>query len=354
MKVRFPNIGKISPEFFDRYIFPNLGAKRKEVLVPPQHGVDTGVISIGNGKVMIFTTDPIYILPDYGWEKAAWFSWHILASDITTSGFPPAYITADFNLPMEITEEEFEIVWRVWNEESEKYGATVITGHTARYPGCQYPMVGGATFVAIGDEDKFLTPKMASPGDALIITKGPAVEAVGIFSNLFPNYIRENLGEDVLQKGRELFYKMSTVEDALTAVSVGYREEGVKAMHDATECGVLGGVYELAESSDVGVVLYKDKIPVYEGVIEICELFGMEPYSSISEGTLVIAAANDKADEILRVLKGKGIKSEIVGEFIPKDKGKWIIEKGVQKPLEHPRVDPFWSAINEALNRGLS
>lgn len=354
MKVEFPSIGKISPEFFDRYIFPNLGAKRKEVLVPPQHGVDTGVISIGNGKVMIFTTDPIYILPDYGWEKAAWFSWHILASDITTSGFPPAYITVDFNLPMEITEEEFEIVWKVWHQESEKYGATVITGHTARYPGCQYPMVGGATFIAIGDEDKFLTPKMASPGDALIITKGPAVEAVGIFSNLFPNYIRENLGEDILEKGRELFYKMSTVEDALTAVSVGYREEGVKAMHDATECGILGGVYEMAESSDVGVVLYKDKIPVYEGVIEICELFGMEPYSSISEGTLIIAAANDKADEVLRALREKGIKSEIVGEFIPKDKGKWIIEKGVQKPLEHPRVDPFWSAINEALNRGLS
>jgi len=38
MKVKFPTIGKISPEFFDNYIFPRLGAKREEVIVPPQHG----------------------------------------------------------------------------------------------------------------------------------------------------------------------------------------------------------------------------------------------------------------------------------------------------------------------------
>ncbi len=354
MKVKFPSIGKISPKFFDTYIFPRLGAKREEVIVPPQHGVDTGVVRIGNGKVMIFTTDPIYILPAYGWEKAAWFAWHILASDVSTSGYPPAYITADFNLPMEITEEEFEIVWRVWDEESKKYGASVVTGHTARYPGCEYPMVGGATFIAIGDEDKFLTPKMASEGDVLIITKGPAVEATGIFANLFPNYIAEKLGDEIAEKGKSLFYKMSTVDDALTAVSVGYREEGVKAMHDATECGVLGGVYEMAEASGVGVILYKDKIPVQEGVLEICELFGMEPYSSISEGTLVIAAVPDKADEVVRRLKNNGIDAKIVGEFLPKEKGMWIVEGGEQKPLEHPMVDPFWSAIDEALRRGLS
>ncbi|MEO0170536.1 MAG: AIR synthase-related protein [candidate division WOR-3 bacterium] len=132
------------------------------------------------------------------------------------------------------------------------------------------------------------------------------------------------------------------------------REEGVKAMHDATECGVLGGVYEMAEASGVGVILYKDKIPVQEGVLEICKLFGMEPYSSISEGTLVIAAVPDKADEIVRRLKNKGIDAEIVGEFIPRERGMWVVESGEQKPLEHPRVDPFWSAIDEALKRGLS
>jgi hydrogenase expression/formation protein HypE len=354
MKVKFPTIGKISPEFFDNYIFPRLGAKREEVIVPPQHGVDTGVVRIGDGKVMILTTDPVYILPAYGWEKAAWFAWHILASDVTTSGFPPAYISVDFNLPMSITEEEFEIIWRVWDEESKKYGAMVVAGHTARYPGTDYPMVGGATFISIGDEDKFLTPKMAQPGDALIITKGPAVETVGIFANLFPNYIAENLGSEIAEKGRELFYKMSTVDDALTAVSVGYREEGVRAMHDATECGILGGVYEMAQASNVGVILYKDKIPVYEGVLEICKLFNIEPYSAISEGTLIISAVGDKADEVVRRLREKGIPAEIVGEFLPREKGMWLVDKDGQRPLEHPRVDPFWSAIDEAIRRGLS
>ncbi len=353
-KVEFPAIGKISPEFFDEYIFPHLGAKREEVIVPPQHGVDTGVVRIGNGKVLVFTTDPIYILPAYGWEKAAWFAWHILASDVTTSGFPPTYITADFNLPMEITEEEFATVWSVWDRESKKYGATVVTGHTARYPGTTYPMVGGATFIALADEDKFLTPKMAKPGDALIITKGPAVEATGIFASLFPNYITEKLGPEVAEAGERLFWKMSTVDDALTAVSVGYRDEGVRAMHDATECGILGGVYEMAEASGVGVIYYKDRTPIQPGVMEITSLFGMEPFSSISEGTLVMAVAPDRADEVVRRLKEKGIDAAIVGEFLPKDKGMWVVENGTQRPLEHPRVDPFWSAIDRALREGLS
>jgi len=38
--MKLPEIGKISPEVFNELIYPRLGAKRKEVLVSPQHGVD--------------------------------------------------------------------------------------------------------------------------------------------------------------------------------------------------------------------------------------------------------------------------------------------------------------------------
>ena len=109
--VKFPAIGKISPEFFNAVIYPFLGAVRPEVLVGPRHGVDTAIVRIGPDRVMAVTTDPIYIVPHYGWEEAAWFAWHILASDVTTSGFPPAYVIVDFNLPMGVTEEQFAKVW---------------------------------------------------------------------------------------------------------------------------------------------------------------------------------------------------------------------------------------------------
>ena len=84
-----PEIGKISPEIFDELIYPGLGKKSNNVLVGPQHGVDIGVVDLGNGKVMATTTDPVFIVPEYGFERAAWFALHILVSDVVTSGLKP-------------------------------------------------------------------------------------------------------------------------------------------------------------------------------------------------------------------------------------------------------------------------
>ncbi|MEG8947706.1 AIR synthase family protein [Rosettibacter firmus] len=353
-KAQFPAIGKISPEFFNHYIYPQLGAKRNDVLVPPNHGVDIGIVQVADNTVMAVTTDPIYIVPQYGWEKAAWFAWHILASDVTTSGFPPAYAIFDFNLPMSIQEDEFEKVWKVIHQECEKYGTSVITGHTARYTGTDYPMVGGATFIAIGPKDKYLTPQFAQEGDYVVITKGAAIEAVGIFSNTFKNYIKEKLGEEIFSKAENLFYKMSTVDDALTAVKIGVKDDGVTSMHDATECGVIGGVYEVAQASKKGIIIYKDKIPVLPEVNAVCNLFDMDPYISISEGTLVITVRPHKVDLLINELKNKGIESAVVGEILPEEKGRWIVENNETKKLEHPRVDPFWQAIAKAFEMKLN
>lgn len=347
-KAEFPAIGKISPEFFNHYIYPQLGAKRNDVLVPPHHGIDIGIVQVSNETVMAITTDPIYIVPQYGWEKAAWFAWHILASDVTTSGFSPAYAVFDFNLPMSITEDDFEKVWKVIHQECLKYGTSVITGHTARYTGTDYPMVGGATFIAVGPKDKYLTPNMAQVGDSVIITKGAAIEAVGIFANTFKNYIKEKLSDEIFFKAENLFYKMSTVDDALTAVKIGVREDGITSMHDATECGVIGGVYEVAQASNKGIIIYKDKIPVLPEVKSVCELFNMDPYISISEGTLVITARPHKVDLLINELSNKGIDCAVVGEILPLEKGRWIVENNQTKQLEHPRVDPFWQAIAKA------
>ncbi len=352
--IAFPKVGKISPEFFNKYIYPKLGAKRKEVIVGPQHGVDTGIIKIGNGKVMAITTDPIYIGPQHGWEKGAWFAWHILASDVTTSGFPPSYVIPDWNMPMEVTEDAFQIIWDVWHKESLKYGASVVAGHTARYTGMQYPWFGGATFIAICDEDKFLTPAMAQVGDLVYITKGPAIETVGIFSDTFPNYIRKHLGEDILEQGKSLFYSMSTVDDALTAVSIGFRKDGITSLHDATECGVIGGVFEVAQASNVGIEIDIDSIPIPDAVEKICSLFGMDPLISISEGTLLITVKEHKALALENALTRKGIIHSRIGRILPKEEGMWQIKSGKRTILEHPLVDPYWFTIFNALEKGLN
>jgi len=349
MKNELPDIGKISPEIFEELIFPHLGADSSEVLVGPQHGVDIAIVDIGGGKVMATTTDPVFIVPEYGFERAAWFAIHILVSDAVTSGLPPKYLSIDLNLPLSMTKEQLKTVWMVIDNQCKKMGISIISGHTARYTGCNYPMVGGATVICVGDKSKYVTPGMAQLGDKIIITKGAAIEASGIFALAFRDRIKQKLGEEFCQRSDKLFYQMSVVEDALTATSVGTREQGVTAMHDATECGVWGGLYEVAKASEVGMRIEKEKIIVLDEVQKICEMFGMDPYSSISEGTLIITCKEKKADLIIQKLKEKKIPATVVGDVIEENKGIILVESGKEKKLEHPRVDPFWSAFAKAL-----
>ncbi|MFC1918634.1 AIR synthase family protein [Chloroflexota bacterium] len=347
---QMPEIGKISPEIFNELIFPRLGAKNPDILVGPQHGVDVGIVEIGD-KAVSLTCDPVFIVPEYGWERAAWFAINILASDAVTCGLKPKLLAIDLNLPMEITKEQLDIMWETMHQECNKLGISVITGHTARYENCHYPMVGGATVVGIGEKNEYVTPRMAKSGDKIIITKGPAIEATGIFAAMFPKLIEEQLGHDFSQRAQQVFYQMSVVEDAMTAISIGVRENGVTAMHDATECGVWGGLYEMAQASGLGARIEKEQIVVEDCIPEICDYFGIDPYASISEGTLIIACREHKAGEVVTALSQKGIKSSIVGELTGPEKGMILVEGGIEKKLEHPIVDPFWQAFYKALEK---
>jgi hydrogenase maturation factor len=321
--------------------------------VGPQHGVDVGIVEIGD-KAVALTTDPVFIVPEYGWERAAWFAVHILVSDAVTSGLKPEFLSIDLNLPIEMTKEQLEIVWETTHRECEKLGIAIVCGHTARYENCHYPMVGGATVISVGEKDEYVTPKFARVGDKIIITKGPAIEATGILATMFPQLIEEHFGLDFSQMAQQIFYKMSVVEDAMTAVSVGVREDGVSAMHDATECGIWGALFELSRAANLGIKIEKERIVVEDCVEDICKLFGIDPYASISEGTLIIACREHKAQETVAALSGKGISSSIVGELMNPRHGMILVEKGKERKLEHPLVDPFWAAFYRALKEHTS
>jgi len=343
-----PEIGKISPQIFNELIFPRLGAKNDNILVGPQHGVDVGIVEIG-GKAVSLTTDPVFIVPEYGWERSAWFAINILASDSVTSGLKPSLLAIDLNLPMEMTKKQLEIMWDTMHRECQRLGIAVVTGHTARYENCHYPMVGGATVIGIGEKDEYVTPKLAKKGDKIIITKGPAIEATGIFVAMLPKVIEREFGHDFAQRAEKIFYKMSVVDDALTAVSIGVRDKGVTALHDATECGVWGGLFEIAQAANLGVRIDKNAIVIEDCVTEICRYFNIDPYASISEGTLIISCREHKAAAVVNALAKKGIISSIVGELTSAEKGMVLVESGREKKLEHPIVDPFWNAFYQAL-----
>jgi hydrogenase maturation factor len=345
MPRKYP-MGKVSRAFFENVIARHLGQRRKDVVVGPANGVDVGVVRLPDGRAMISTTDPIYIVPQYGWERAAWFAFHILASDLTTSGVGPQFVTMDWNLPMDIEDDQIERMLRVIDRECRRYGAAIVTGHTGRYEGCAYPMVGGATFLAIAPRDGWVTANMARPGNRLLVTKTAALEATAILANTFPEIVERNLGGEVTSRARGLFESMSTVDDALAAASVGLRSKGVWAMHDATEGGVRNAVWEMAQASGLGVEADLSKVFIDPAVDEVSKLFRMDPLDAISEGTLLLAVEPDAAPRVLGSLRRKKIAAVDIGVF--GRKGQPCRDRGrVFHPADR---DPFWIAFSRALS----
>jgi hydrogenase expression/formation protein HypE len=337
--------GKATAELFEQVILRRLGVHDPDVLVGPRHGVDVGVVRVANGVAMALTADPVFVVPAYGWERAAWFAVHILASDASTSGLPLRWMSVDLNLPPQITDDDLAALWDAFHRACEGIGIAVVTGHTARYDGCAWPMVGGATCMALGAEDRFVTPTMARPGEAVVVTKGAAIEATALFAATFPARLRGAIGDETVEAADALFEAMTVVPEAVVAREFGLRNDGVTSMHDATEGGVLGGLTEVAAASNVGMRIDLGAIPVRPEVGAVCDHVGIDPYVSISEGTLIATVVPARADAFVRALTSAGIDAAVVGEVTDAAAGPVLVTADGERPLEHPGLDPFWDAF---------
>lgn len=345
-------LGKVDRKLFEDIIYRNLGAADDSVILGPSFGVDFGVIRLG-GVDLIVEVDPVYVVPQYGWERSAWFAIHILASDVAVSGVPPRYLFVDLNIPPEMTDDELRTLWRGMSDECRRLGIAVVAGHTGRYAGTSYPMIGGATMVGVAERDRWVSPSMARPGDVVLMTKGGAVEAAGILAAMFPDVLEKEMGRDFAVSAQEIFRRQSVVDDALTLAGLGLRD-AVRAMHDATEYGVLGALADIAEASGVGLRIRTDDLFVDDQVSTILGIFSrltgieIDPFSAISEGTLVATVAPDRADEALGALSSRGIRAAAIGEVV-EGSGVTAVGPGYERALRPPDSDPFWPVFFRAL-----
>jgi len=336
-------LGKIDEKIFQEVIYPHLGEVHEEVIVKPQHGVDTGAIDLGNGKVLVVKSDPVFIVPQFGFKKASWFAVHILASDVMTSGIPPRYALIDLNLPPKISDEEFKEIWIGLHEAMKEIGVMVVGGHTGVYEGTDYPMVGGFVMMGIGDKEKLGMPSKVKVGDDVVMTKGPAIEATALLVNLYPSYFEKRLSKEVFREAYELYWQMSCWKDGLIASNVG-----IHLMHDATEGGVFGALTEIARVTNKRLTIYEEKLFMRREVKEVTDLVNIDPWVSISEGTMMIIT--DKGEEVKKELAKNGIESEVIGKVTDEVVGGETVlvkKDGSKKKIEHPEEDPFWRAFFE-------
>ena len=351
-----PRLGKIDPEIFDRLIASRLGASRPEVLVGPRPGCDGAVVKVGAGRVMAITTDPLSVIPALGFERSAVLACHLIASDLWTTGIPPAYVAVDFNLPPHMSDADFECYWDAMSAEWERLGVAVVTGHTGRYAGCDYSIIGAATLIGAGDEGRYIAPTMAMPGDRVIVTKGCAIEATAIAAHLIPDRLAAHTDEAGLARARAMLGRVSVVLDCKAALRVGVRDLGVSALHDATEGGVLGGLVELAHACGHDLRIERARIPLAAETIAACAAWGgIDPYWTLSEGTLIACARPEHAHSVLVALADEDITAAVVGEVMPGSGTVWLTDPDdTVRQLTHPEPDPYWAAYDRALKEGWS
>jgi len=104
------DLGKVDREFLERVVYPHLGADRADVAVGPRHGVDFGVLSIGD-RAVVLATDPVSVLPELGWERAGRLALEVVLADVAVSGVDPTHLTISLSMPPETSDADLETLW---------------------------------------------------------------------------------------------------------------------------------------------------------------------------------------------------------------------------------------------------
>ncbi len=347
-------LGKPTPLIMKGTVFRLRGARSRKILMGPRPGVDVSVLDIGNGLVMVANCDPISLIPSMGPRDSARMSVYEVASDVATSGVAPQYVMFDLNLPPQVSDIVLRKYWRSVHETCLQLGLSILGGHTGRFEGCDYSVIGSATMWAICRRDQYLTSSMARDWDDLILTKSAAFGATSVLARAFPQTVRRVLGSLLFRKAWKYFPQTNTVTDALIAVTAGIHGRGVTAMHDATEGGVLAAVLEMARASGLGAVLDMERIPVTPETRKICSLFHIDPLTSLGEGSLVIASRPNRTSRVMNRLASKGIESNVVGRLSFRIKGLYGMTTRGRVRIRYPTRDPYWRAYWNAVRKGWS
>ena len=341
-----PKVGKIDLKTFTTFLLQRLGKKDSTVIVPPLTGVDAAVIDIGNDNVLIIAEDPIFSIPKQPLEMFGWYTVHIGASDIAVMGVKPRYMTYSLLMPPETSNKDLRTIIDSIHSAALELDISIVGGHTGYYPGFATPTIGGVTVFSIAKKNEYVTPAGAQPGDDVILTKGPAIETVGILAVLREKELQKKYPQKLIDKGKALCKQMTVIQDALIAMETG----GVTAMHDATEGGVIGGLFEIANASNVGMKIDESLFILPEEVTMVCDTFHIDPIAAIAEGSLLITAHSTHSDRIIKNLKKQGINASIIGTVTDEKKTRVLKRKnGHTVPLIIPDQDPFWPVFFEGM-----
>jgi hydrogenase expression/formation protein HypE len=328
--------GKIPVDILKGVVFKNLGAERKEVVIGPSAGIDGAVLDLGD-KSLVVSMDPI----TGAVERIGWLAVNVNANDVATFGVEPAFLFSCIMLPENADRKLVETISTQMNAAAKDLGIAIVGGHCESTPSLANPIVVGC-ILGLTEKGHYVTAGGAKPGDKLILTKSAGIEGTAILATDREQTLKKTMNNTTLQAAKNFYNQISVVKDALTA----YKTGGVHAMHDPTEGGILNGVHEIADASNLGAKITADAIAVQPETAQVCNYFQIDPLQLIGSGALLIAAETKSADKIVSNLKLEGIQAAVIGEFTENAEQRLLKQKdGLTKALPRPLSDNLWTAL---------
>ena len=178
-------------------------------------------------------------------------------------------------------------------------------------------------------ENRWCTDSSIRPGDAIIVSGYVGDHGVALLS------FREGYSfESEIQ---------SDVAPLNMMIAEGLKVGGIVAMKDPTRGGLANTLNEWADKSNLTIEVAQTQIPLREGVVNACDMLGIDPLSIGNEGKAVIGCVPEMADQIVAALRRtpEGKNAAIIG-YAEKGPARVVLrtEIGGKRILEPPSGDP--------------
>jgi len=306
-----------------------------KIIVKPQFGFDAGVHQLANGEWLVVSTDPCIGVPK---ELFGWFLINYVASDIALFGAKTQFCTINLLGPPLTGPKVFKKVMQQTCKAAEELGITIVTGHTGTYQGLS-TLVGVCTGYGHITKDKLKTPAGAKPNDLVLCVKPVGLETTVNFALTHKKLAQKLFGSKKTEELAGLVFLQSCIKEALLLACL----DGVHALHDATEGGIISALNELAEASKVGFqvnwdsLLFADQVQILK---EAYQLTDTQLLSLSSTGTFLVAVNPEAKKEVETVLCKNNIDFQFVGVFT-KDLGRVLVKNGKETVFPAQSNDPY-------------
>ncbi len=327
-------VGKLDSDLLEKAVINKIKHKRQDVLVHAGVGEDCATIDFGEYEC-VMSTDPITAsVNDIGRLCI-----HISCNDIASNGIEPVGILLSVMLPEGTTEDDLSAIMEQAADAAEECGVEIVGGHTEITTAVNQPVIV-STAIGRGKKGQSASAEKIKVGDCILMTKSAGIEGTGIIAGDYEEELAEFLSEEERNEAKALLSKISVVKDGMAAGSIG-----THGMHDVTEGGILGAVWEMCRIAGVGAELWDEAIPVEAVTKKICAHYDIDYLRLISSGSMIIMASPDKKSAILEKLEAEGVAACEIGRILPIEEGLYLLKDGEKQEIEPPRADELYKVV---------